>query len=66
MPAFLTLAFLAILIACTFFAVWTWYARREAMESAEKQLFTRFLIGLGIFWLVAAFGYFGGFISFSR
>jgi len=66
MRAFFTLAFFAVLIVCTLFAVRTWWsAKRGAreMEPAERQLFRRFIAGLAIFWLIAVAGFFGGFIS---
>jgi hypothetical protein len=65
MRVFFTLAFFAVLIVCTLFAVKTWYDQRgREVEPAERQLLARFVIGIAIFWLVSIGGYIAGFISF--
>ena len=63
---FWSIAYLGILIFCTLLALRTWYARRGAtIDPAEQKVFMRFVLGIGLFWLVALVGYLGGFFSFS-
>ena len=63
---FWSIAYLGILIFCTLLALRTWYARRSAtIDPAEQKVFMRFVLGIGLFWLVALAGYLGGFFSFS-
>jgi hypothetical protein len=58
----LTIGFLVILIAFTLLALRMWYTRggTAGADEAERRLFARFILGLGIFWLVAIAAYFAG------
>ena len=54
------IAFLAILVALTLFALWKWQEMRSAnAPQPERQVFARFAFGLALFWLFAAAMYFG-------
>ena len=54
------IAFLAILVPLTLFALWKWYEMRSAdAPQPERQVFARFAFGLTLFWLFAAAMYFG-------
>ena len=35
-----------------------------AKDEAERQVLTRFVLGIAVFWVVAAAGYWGGFFRF--
>ena len=57
---FWMITFLAILVALTGFAAWKWYEMRgRDAPQPERQVFTRFAVGLALFWLFAAAMYFG-------
>jgi hypothetical protein len=61
MVAFFTVAFIAVLVGCTLVAIRMWYVRRGVtVPEAERKVFTRFVVGLIIFWLIAIAAYFGG------
>jgi len=60
-----SIAYLVILIGCSLLAMRMWFAQRGTKDPAERQVFLRFVLGLAVFWLVAAVGYLGGFFSFS-
>jgi VIT1/CCC1 family predicted Fe2+/Mn2+ transporter len=63
--SFFPIAYLVVLVGCTILAVRVWYQARSSQDPAQKQLLTRFVLGLGVFWLVALVGYLAGFFSFS-
>jgi hypothetical protein len=64
MRDFFTLAFLAVLLGFTGLAAHMWYTSRSPpMDAARREVFRRFVAGIAVFWLVAAFGYFMGFFS---
>jgi hypothetical protein len=57
----LTISFLAVLIGLTLLAIRMWYKQRGAdVSEAERKVFTRFVLGVGVFWLVAIGAYFVG------
>ena len=61
MPIFVTIAFFAVLVICTFLAVRMWYAKRgTSVSPAEQRVFKRFVLGLVIFWLLAIAAYLWG------
>jgi xanthine/uracil permease len=61
MNKFLTIGFLVVLIGLTLLAVRMWHTRRGASVSeAERRVFARFMLGLGVLWLVAIVAYFAG------
>jgi hypothetical protein len=61
MTDILIVAFFVVLIALTLLAARMWYTGRGPNASEdERRLFSRFLVGVGILWLVAIAGYFGG------
>jgi hypothetical protein len=58
MPTFVTIAFFAVLIVCTLFAIRMWHAQRGLdVPAAERKVFTRFFVGLIIFWLIGIAAY---------
>ena len=59
------IAYLVVLVGCTMLAARVWYQARGSGDPAQKQLLTRFVAGLAVFWLVALVGYLAGFFSFS-
>jgi hypothetical protein len=61
MNNFLIIGFLAVLIGLTLLAARMWYTQRgEDVSEAERRVFARFMLGLGVLWLVAVAAYFGG------
>jgi xanthine/uracil permease len=61
MNNFLIIGFLVVLIGLTLLAVRMWYTRRGAdVSEAERRVFARFMLGLGVLWLVAVVAYFAG------
>jgi hypothetical protein len=61
MPIFVTIAFFAVLVVCTFLAVRMWYTKRgTSVSQAEQRVFKRFVLGLAIFWLLAIAAYVWG------
>ena len=61
MSNLLAISFLVVLIALTLLALRMWYTQRGAsVDEAQRRVFARFVLGLGIFWLVAIAAYFGG------
>ena len=63
MRNFFEIAFLAVLTGCTLLAVRMYYAGRGmTVSQAEQRVLARFVVGLGIFWLLAVLGYLGGFL----
>jgi len=63
MRSLFSIAYLVVLVCCTLLAVRMWYTQRGTKDPAEKQLWKRFVLGVGIFWLIAIAGYFGGFFA---
>jgi len=59
------IAYLAVLIGCTLFAIRAWYLARGSKDPAQKPLLVRFVIGLAVFWLIAIAGWLGGYFTFS-
>ena len=67
MRDFFAVGFFVVLIGCTLLALRMWYASRgREVPPAERRVFMRFVAGIAVFWLVAAVGYFGGFLSLLR
>jgi hypothetical protein len=61
MPILVTVAFFAVLVACTLLAIGMWYAKRGAdVPAAERKVFGRFVFGLIIFWLIGIAAYLWG------
>jgi xanthine/uracil permease len=61
MNNFLIVGFLVVLIGLTLLAVRMWYTRRGAdVSEAERRVFARYMLGLGVLWLVAVVAYFAG------
>ena len=61
MPIFVTIAFFAVLVVCTFLAVRMWFKQKDAdVSAAEQRVFKRFVLGLMIFWLLAIAAYVWG------
>jgi hypothetical protein len=55
------IAFFTVLVLLTLVAGRTWYQRRgTAMDPAQERVFRRFVLGLIVFWLVAAAGFLWG------
>ena len=64
MLTFWSIAYLAVLICCTVLALRMWYVGRGASpDPAKQKVFARFVLGIGLFWLLALAGYIGGFFS---
>jgi hypothetical protein len=61
MPIFVTIAFFAVLVVCTFLAIRMWLKQKDAdVSPAEQRVFKRFVLGLVIFWLLAIAAYLWG------